>query len=497
MARFTESKKGSNKTTNFEGEVAYKLSPKMELYTMVATSVMHSQFYRDNDEWLARLRTLITEVPPQFTANLAAYAREKMYLRTIPMVIMVELAKTGRATPNDVNRVIKRADELYEILGYYQQANERTNLKKLSHAIKKGVGLAFNKFDEYQFAKYSRDVIPSLRDALFVSHPKPETPLAQKLFDKIATDTLSTPYTWEVELSEKGNTAPVWQELIESGRLPYMAMLRNLRNIIQADVADVYIKKVCDTLSYAPLVEKSKQLPFRFYSAYREVKAASGFAVKQVLEAIEKAAMHATKNIKIDMSKALIACDTSGSMTMRNISPRSTIRIYDIGLVLGAFANQAYPNAICGCFSEQWGEWSAPSGHIMESVLTSHAMANDMGWYSTNGHKPIEWLIKQGLKAEKLLYFSDMQMWCSDEEDRRNTMFGTQCNVGKFKAAWDYYKEIVPEAELYLFDLAGYGTTMMYDKDVYTVAGWSEKVFDMLGQIKEGSKVIDVIENYK
>ena len=492
MSRFTESKKGSNKTTNFEGETAYKLSPKMELYTMTCCSVMHNQFYRDNDEWLDRLRVLIWEVEPQFIANLAAYAREKMYLRTVPMVLMVELAKIGKAYFEEVARVIKRADELYEILGYYQQANNRDNLKKLSHAIKKGVGLAFNKFDEYQFAKYSRDVTPSLRDALFVSHPKPETPLAQKLFDKIATDSLSTPYTWEVELSEKGNTAPVWQELIESGRLPYMAMLRNLRNIIQAGVADVYIKKVCDTLSYAPLVEKSKQLPFRFYSAYREVKVAQGFGVKQVLEAIEKAALIATKNIKIDMSNALIASDTSGSMTMRNISPRSTISLYDIGLVLGAFANQAYPNAICGCFSEQWGTWSAPSGHIMESIITSHAMANQMGYSSTNGHKPIEWLIQKGLKADKLLFFSDMQMWNSGDEN-----YWGQCNIPKFKAAWDYYKEIVPNAELYLFDLAGYGTTMMYDKDVYTIAGWSDKVFDMLGQIKEGSKAIEVIENYK
>lgn len=490
MTRFSEKKQGTNRVQNYEGETAYKLSPKLELYTMVCTSVMHNQFYRDNDEWMDRLRTLMVDIKPRFIANLAAYAREKMYLRTIPMVLMVELAKTGRAKPEWVSRVIQRADELYEILGYYQQANERTDLKKLSHAIKKGVGYAFNKFDAYQFAKYNRDVTPSLRDALFVSHPKPVSHEQQMRFDQIVSDTIPTPYTWEVELSEKGNTSAVWTELIQSGRLPYMAMLRNLRNIIQANVPTKDIVTVCTTLSDEAMVRHSRQLPFRFYSAYREVKQASGFGVKQVLEAIEKAALIATKNIKIDMSNALIVSDTSGSMRMNTISPRSTITLYDIGLVLGAFANQAFPNAISGVFSTNWAPWSAPSGRIMEAVISAGAMANDMGT-STNAHKPIEWLVRKGLKAEKLLYFSDMQMWDSESDD----FFG-HCDTARFKTAWDYYKEIVPEAELYLFDLAGYGTTMMYDKDVYTVAGWSDKVFDMLGQIKEGSRVIDIIENY-
>ena len=57
-----------------------------------------------------------------------------------------------------------------------------------------------------------------LRDALFLTHPKPVDKAMKVLFDKIATETLDTPYTWETELSSAGQTGKskklVWEELI-------------------------------------------------------------------------------------------------------------------------------------------------------------------------------------------------------------------------------------------------------------------------------------------
>ena len=43
---------------------------------------------------------------------------------------------------------------------------------------------------------------------------------------------IPTPVTWETQLSEKGNSADNWEELIRSRKLPFMAMLRNLRNML-------------------------------------------------------------------------------------------------------------------------------------------------------------------------------------------------------------------------------------------------------------------------
>ena len=77
-----------------------------------------------------------------------------------------------------------------------------------------------------------------------------------------------TPYTWETQLAAKGNNSDTWKELILSRKLPYMAMLRNLRNIIQSGVKDNIHKIVQKKLSSPEDVKRSKQFPFRFLSAY-------------------------------------------------------------------------------------------------------------------------------------------------------------------------------------------------------------------------------------
>jgi telomerase protein component 1 len=43
---------------------------------------------------------------------------------------------------------------------------------------------------------------------------------------------IPTPVTWETELSANGNTAANWRNLVMSKKLPFMAMLRNLRNML-------------------------------------------------------------------------------------------------------------------------------------------------------------------------------------------------------------------------------------------------------------------------
>uniref|UniRef100_A0A674IMT5 Telomerase associated protein 1 n=1 Tax=Terrapene triunguis TaxID=2587831 RepID=A0A674IMT5_9SAUR len=59
---------------------------------------------------------------------------------------------------------------------------------------------------------------------------------------------LPQPQTWDRQLSQRGNKAAVWEELIDSGKLPFMAMLRNLRNIIRAGVSERHHRRVLSQL---------------------------------------------------------------------------------------------------------------------------------------------------------------------------------------------------------------------------------------------------------
>ncbi len=93
--RFNFRTKGKTATVNHEGAKAYTLTPEMELYSAIATTMLNDSFYEKADDRLARIKVLMAQVNAPFIAKLAVYARQQMNLRTAPVVLATELAKTS------------------------------------------------------------------------------------------------------------------------------------------------------------------------------------------------------------------------------------------------------------------------------------------------------------------------------------------------------------------------------------------------------------------
>ena len=486
---------------NYENAIAFPLTAEYELYTAVVTTSLNATFYEKDTARLERIKALIQNSNPVFVAKLAVYARNEMHMRSVPLVLVVELAKiySGDSLISKmIVSVIQRTDEITELLAYYQMANDRNGVKKLnrlSKQIQKGLAVSFNKFDEYQFAKYDRDGAVKLKDALFLIHPKAKDEAQQKLFYKIANDTLQTPYTWETELSKLGQlkyaneaekqkaSTQKWEDLIESNKIGYMALMRNLRNILEANVSGFHVMKVCDYLSNEKAVISSKQLPFRFLAAYRELKELKLKYTSMVLDALEDAVMISAKNIKgFDVNTSVVvACDVSGSM-QKSISPRSKVMLYDIGLMLGMLIQSRSKNVVSGMFGDRWKIINMPKRSVLANVNEYYKREGEVG-YATNGYLVLEDLIRRKEITDKVMLFTDTQMWNSNQGN--NT----------FAGSWNRYKKIAPNAKLYLFDLAGYGQQPIdiQKNDVYLIAGWSEKVFDVLHALDDKSNALNYI----
>jgi len=493
--------------TNQEGANAFSLDQRTDLYSAVVTTSLSNKFYESGNDRMERIRTLITQNDPAFVARLAVYARNKMYMRSVPLVLAVELAKTQAGNNGVVYKAVKgvvqRADEITELLAYYQLANERKatkKLNKLSKQIQHGLAEAFNRFDEYQFAKYNRDAEISLKDALFLVHPKAVNEAQQVLFNKIAKEELEVPYTWETELSRLGQqkfaderekkiaVRTKWEELITSGKLGYMALLRNLRNIIEANVSAEVMTEVCTLLSDRNAVANSKQLPFRFLAAYREVKMLESGAVAMVLDALEKAVEQSAVNIRgfgKDTS-VMIACDVSGSM-QKAISAKSKILNYDIGLMLGMLLQSRCEDVQTGMFGDTWKIINVSRKNILASVQEFYQREGEVG-YATNGYLVLKDLISRGEVVDKIMLFTDCQLWNSTIVD--NVM------QNSITSLWKHYRKIAPQARLYLFDLAGYGNTPIdvRNEGVSLIAGWSDKIFDVLSALEDGESALAEIE---
>lgn len=487
-------------TRNYENAKAYVLTPEMELYTAVATTGLNDSFYESQDARLQRIKALVEKCDPVFVGKLAVYVRTEMNLRSIPLVLSVELAKQASGNTiisKTISGVIQRADEITELLACYQLANERKGAKKLnrfSKQLQKGLAMSFNNFDEYQFAKYNRQTEVKLKDALFLVHPKAKDESQQEIFNKIANDTLATPFTWETELSQLGQNRfendnakkaafrQTWENLIESKKVGYMALMRNLRNILEAEVSGRHIKMVCDYLSNEKAVSRSRQLPFRFLSAYREIKNVNAPFASNVLQALEDAVMHSAANIKGFgyETSVVIACDVSGSM-QKNVSPKSKIMLYDIGLMLAMLLQSQCRNVRTGMFGDKWKIINMPSRNVLANVNEFYRREGEVG-YATNGYLVIQDLIRSNRKVDKVMLFTDAQMWSTN-------------GLYNFSDVWRDYKKIAPNAKLYLFDLAGYGQMPLdiRQNDVYLIAGWSDKIFDVLDSLENSMGVIEKI----
>lgn len=268
----------------------------------------------------------------------------------------------------------------------------------------------------------------------------------------------------------------------------YMALLRNLRNIIEAGVSMEALEQVCNYLADRDAIAKSKQLPFRFLAAYREIQILSYGSVPMVLDALEKAAELGAANIRGfgKNTSVMIACDVSGSM-QKPISERSKIQNYDIGLMLAMLLQSRCDHVQTGMFGDTWKIINVSRKNILSNVQEFYKREGEVG-YSTNGYLILKDLINRKVVVDKVMIFTDCQLWNSNVVD--------QITQNNMTSLWKQYKSIAPKAKLYLFDLAGYGNTPLeVQRDgVFLIAGWSDKIFDVLVALEEGQNTLTEIE---
>lgn len=464
-------------TKNLSGHEAYGMEDKEKLVTQVLTCLFNEEkFYGDNSQVLVETCRRVIEVDPKFEANLCIYARKEMHLRTISHVLLGELAKASNGkiyVRQALNQIVERVDDLTETLAYYISNYG----KPIPNSMKKGIADKLLTFDEYQFAKYNRkNASIKLRDLLCLVHPKAKNPEQNDVFKRILDNNLRTPITWETQLSSRGNSKEVWEELIESNKLGYMAALRNLRNMIKANVSN--IDKVYDLLTNEQKVLKSKQLPFRYYSAYKTL-AQEGLGTSKVYDALEIAIKHSTKNIRRLPGRTLISADVSGSMAW-TLSGKSTVNCAEIAVLMMAIANYICEETITTTFDTNLYSCNLST----QNGIIANANSIKVNGGGTDISLPLRYLLQNRIFVDRIIILSDNEI---------NRGYGQVCQ--QYVDA--YRKTVNPEVWVHAIDLMGYGTQQFHGYNTNIIAGWSEKVLDFIHQAEEGAgSLINKIENY-
>lgn len=465
MAKFNST--ASTRTVNHEGHSAYAMQPRIKLITQVLTSFINEQkFYCDNTREMKELIPNVIRQNPQFVSKLAVFARREFNMRSVSHVLTCFMANVNEGKPyvrDTVRGVVLRGDDATEILSFYLSEFG----KPIPNILRRALKDVFATFDAYTLAKYKGEGhAVKMRDLLRICRPHPDTDEQSSMWKQLLDGTLPPAYTWESELSTNGNNKETWEKLIDSGRCGYMGLLRNLRNIINVNPDN--LDKVMEKLSDPEAVKRSRQLPFRFLSAYKSLPANAG---KKVMDALENAVAAACENVPKLPGRTVIAVDVSGSMSS-NVSAKSEIRCCEIGMMLGMIANRICEDAIFYAFNDRIEQKQIPSAGILYSTV-HEAMARG----GTDMHLPFRKMLEDKIQCDRVIVISD-----------------NECNGGWAgntvqSIADRYRKESGNDIWVHAIDLMGYGTQQFSGPKTNIIAGWSEKVFDfiLLAEQGEGS----------
>lgn len=182
--------------------------------------------------------------------------------------------------------------------------------------------------------------------------------------------------TWEDALSAVGSKVDkrkLWEAVIPS--MGYMALLKNLRNFDEAGISNEVVNQVIDKLIDPDEVAKSRQLPFRFLSAYKNAPSL------RWARALETALGLATSHIPELTGRTLILTDTSGSMGSP-MSERSKIMCLEAaGLFACALALKNAGRVDLFQYATRTAPIKVPKGgSVLKMVEAVVGHANQVGW---------------------------------------------------------------------------------------------------------------------
>lgn len=328
-----------NRRKTHEGAPAKAISPYQQLCRSTCAALLwENEFYEDGVTIAERVYETALKCDAQDVAALAVRLRTEFKLRHMPLLVCAALvdhqdrAKVPGMVRNVIADTIRRPDEMGEILSIHAgiKGVPLDEIKKaLPAQMKKGIAQAFGRFDPYQLAKYDRKGRAiKLKDIMRLCHPKPADEKQAGIWKQLLEGTLESADTWEVGLSKAGQAGAeeskkdVFDRLLRSDKMGYLALLRNLRNMEKAGVDTELIEK-------AVLERKGawKVFPFRYIAAAR--------AVPRFEPAIDKAMIAAIAEMPAFDGETVILVDVSWSMSSK-LSEKSDMTRRDAACALAA-----------------------------------------------------------------------------------------------------------------------------------------------------------------
>lgn len=417
----------------FEGGKASHITAFEELTRATMSCLLwEDEFYEDGVSIAERITQLTKECIDKGmydkVIELLKKVKFDMRLRHCPLWMIVAIYRAGKTVSKDIiASILTRPDDMGELISLYRKDNEKA---PIPNAFKKGMSIAMQNFDEYQLAKWNKNANYKLVDVVNLCHPK-----VTEAIDKLIKGTLETPKTWEVLLSAAGSDIvkkhDAWIELIESNKLPDMALLKNISGMLKVNVAKSVITKRIKQ------IKNGKLLPIDYIRAAQNNPSLENEIEEKFLATFEKPSL---------TGKTAILVDVSGSMDGERLK---------YALALSMIGREMCEDVDIYSFSNFVEQIPNRRGFALaEAIDKSQCHSGTYMW------KAIEEIKKN--KYDRLIIITDEQSMDS----------GTSTNI----------------KNSYIINVATYNKGVGYQNGIKHINGFSDKVFNYIIEIESANQ---------
>jgi len=494
--------------TNFMGGTSYKLNPIDTLKIVLASGIFgEPSYYRKGvDGSKSTLGKMGYSEPKTSTVDIMTEAidnafdydfkatiefasdlRNNYLMRMNPAVIFIRAAlHKDRVKFNETNpyfmreigkKIVLRPDDITNQFEYYMYLKGSKN--NLPNIVKRSWAEKLQTFNKYQISKYQTKGM--IRDLVRISHAHSDV-INELMKSQGVLELEDENSTWE-RLKSAGKT---WKEILNTIKVPHMALLRNLRGIF-SEIEDVEIaKEVCEYLKNG--VPYGKQFPFRYYTAFKYIEKENINHKAIILDTLEECIDIAMNNFPKLKGKTICLSDNSGSAWGALTSEYGTVVNAEINNLSSFMTAINSDEGYVGYFGDKLEIISVSKRN---GVLTQLNTANKT--YSINAPKYVGgstengiWIffrdaLKNKTHYDNIFIYSDMQaghggLYGLNTDDYRNYIVNIR-NINVLKLVEEYRNTVNRKVNVFSVQTAGYNNSIL-PENIYRGAiltGWTGK----------------------
>jgi hypothetical protein len=225
-------------------------------------------------------------------------------------------------------------------------------------------------------------------------------------------------------------------------------------------------------------------------------KGASG----PILDAIEECLEISIGNLPKLEGRSLVLTDNSGSTTGTPVSELSTMRVSQIGNLMGVLTGRIADDGVVGVFGDKIKYMPIrKKASILEQAMAADNEGKRIGSGTENG----VWLalsnaIRNKEHWDNIFVYSDQQAGHGGLYGIRPTDYQSYRWAGNSRyidvpmLVSEYRAKVNPKVNVFLIQIAGYEDTMLpefYDR-TYIIGGWSSSIFSF------AKRMIDASDQY-